>query len=159
MFVQNLLGPLTYNLQVHCCATFMDLVEKGVHLKKALIAKGELKYNNKNANPNLPNDKNKYWVKKKHITNDGIVDAKVVNTTCPTITLRGTQPQNTPLITPMPTTNSIQKYQDQGQPCQTRQFPKRCTYTPMGEPIELVLKKLLQKNIITLSDPKPYEPG
>lgn len=60
MFVQNLLGPLKYGLQVHCCTTFTDLVEKGVQLEKALIAKGELKYGTKNMNTNPPPDKNKY---------------------------------------------------------------------------------------------------
>lgn len=102
---------------------------------------------------------------KKHITNDGIVDAKAINMIGPAIRLKGAQPQNTPLTTLTPTTNAIknnqnsQNNQNQGQPCQTKQFPKRCTHTTLGEPIEVILKKLLQNDVNTLQDPKPYDPG
>jgi hypothetical protein len=30
MFIQTVLGPLKFTLQIHCCTNFMDLVEKGV---------------------------------------------------------------------------------------------------------------------------------
>lgn len=88
MFVQNLVGPLKYNLQFHYCTSFTNLVEKGFQLEKALITQGKLKYPSKNTNMNTTNDKNKYWAKNKHVTNDGVVNAKTVNKIGPTITLR-----------------------------------------------------------------------
>lgn len=122
MFVQTLLGPLKYGLQVHCCTTFIDFVKKGVQLEKALIDKGELKYGAKHTSTSLPTDRNKYQVKNKHITNDGVVDAKAINTMGPILTLKGASPQNTQMTIPTPIVNAIQNIynnqnnQNQGKP-------------------------------------------
>lgn len=167
MFVQTLLGPLRNGLWVHCRTTFADLVEHGVQVEQALIVEGKLKYGPKNTNPNFPlADKNKFWAKNKYVTNDGLVDAKVVNTMSPIITLKGTQPQNTQPMTQTYAASAIQATQNndyqnnqgQQQPRKIRQFLRGRTYTPLGEPIEEFLKKCIQTRVITLQAPRSYDP-
>lgn len=167
MFVQTLLGPLKHGLQDHYCTTFTDLVKHGVQVEKAHIIEGRLKYGPKNTNTSPPIDKKKYWVKNKHVTNDGVVDTKVFNAMGPMLTLKGAQLQNTKMTIQTHASNVVQKNQNnQGnqnnqnprQPQQPRQFSRSHTYTPLGDPIEEFLKKLLQNGVITLQDPKPYDP-
>lgn len=100
MFVENLKSKLKYPLQVHCCATFVDLVEKGMTLENFLIAQGELTYGNKNThNQQTPNDKSRFWSYNKNVTNDGVIDTKVVNKTGPTLTLKAPNVnKNTPYV-------------------------------------------------------------
>jgi hypothetical protein len=53
--------------------------------------------------------------KNRHVTNDDVVDAKMMNTTSSYITLARAQMKNFPLSTLTPTTNLISNNQDQGQ--------------------------------------------
>jgi len=62
IFVESLNTKLMHQLQIHCCTTFGDVVEKEIAIKKALIAKGAIKIFNKNQNnQNTSHDKNKFW--------------------------------------------------------------------------------------------------
>lgn len=93
---------------------------------------------------NTSNDKNKYWAHNKNVTNDEVVDVKAIHTG-PIITLRGPNTSNNPPHAPNQTTNTLQNTQEQKS---QRKFPARRKYTPLGEPIELVLKQLLQQKAI-----------
>lgn len=79
------------------------------------------------------------------------------------LALKGVQQQHqlTTTSTPPPNVpfNNQNSQNNQGQYRQLRQFPKGRTYTPLGEPIEEVLKKCIQNGVITLQEPKPYDPG
>lgn len=94
--------------------------------------------------PKFNNDKGKFWSQNKNATNDEVVDAKVIKKCHPTIYHKVPSTSNTPNTSNTQTQsqdktlNSIQNNQQ----CRGPPHTKR-TYNPMGEPIELFLKKLL----------------
>lgn len=142
-----------HQLQIHCCNTFEDVIEKGVSIEKSLVEKGLVKIFKENHN-NL-NDKGKFWSRNENSTNDGVVDAKAVDKVHPTIHLKGRSTQNTPTPSQDQTTNAVQNNQQHRGPLRAN-MPKQ-TYTPLGEQIKSILKKLLQSNVIKLPEVKPYE--
>lgn len=76
MFVENLNGELMSQIQIQCCTTFEEIIEKGVLIEKGPIARGLVKINKETPKPN--NDKGKYWSQNKNVTNDEVVDAKLI---------------------------------------------------------------------------------
>lgn len=88
------------------------------------------------------------------MTNDIVVDTKNINVGH-TITLEGSN------VTHIPneTTNVVQNNQERGKPRKTRKYPPRWQYTPLGEPIEYVLKKILQLKVIQLPPLQHNDPG
>jgi hypothetical protein len=99
------------------------------------------------------NDKRKYWAHKKKITNDGIVNSKMVSNIGPMLTLKAPNMTNVPNKMP----NAIQENQEHGQQRKTRNYPPKHQCSPLGEPIEFILKQLLQSKCIQLPPIKHYE--
>lgn len=153
IFIEILNIKLIIQLQIQCCTTFEDAIEKGVFIDKTLVAKGLVKIFKET--PNAPSDKGIFWSQNKNVTNDGVVKAKVVNQEHLTNHLKVSFTSNTPTPNHEQTMNVVQNNQQRRGPSQVN-MPKR-TYTPSGEPIESILKKILQSNDIQLLDIKTYE--
>lgn len=103
IFVEILNKELMIQLQIYCCNTFQDDIEKGISIEKVLVAKGLVKIFKENQN--APNDKGKFWSRNKNFTNDGVVNAKMVSKVHPTIHLKGPSTQNNPTPSHDQTTN------------------------------------------------------
>lgn len=142
-----------YQLQIHCHNTFEEVFEKFVSIERELVAKGLIKIFKENRNN--ANDGKKFWSRNKNLTNDGVVDVKVVNKIHPTIHLKSPSTSNNQPTSQNQYTNVAQNNQQRRGPPWTN-IPKR-TYTPLGESIESVLKKLLQSNVIQLLEIRHYE--
>jgi len=69
---------MAFHLQVHYASTFDEIIEKGVTIEKALIAKGLVKIYNKNNNDKTSNDKPKFWAKNKNTVGDGATNSKYI---------------------------------------------------------------------------------
>lgn len=96
------------------------------------------------------------------MTSDGVVDARVVNRAQLVALLQGpvdsfvsnkTQSQGSSIVS---TNATVVQFGNQRPP---RINTHRRNYTPLGEPIKSSLKKLIQTNVITLLEVRPYEPG
>lgn len=139
------MNPLFLNICRSC--------RKGSILEKALISKGEIKTYNKTQNSQgISNNKKKYWVRNKNVTNNEVGNTKAIHTSL-TLTLKGPNMPNNP---PQQIENSFQNTQGK---IPQRQFLARHKYTPLGEPIESILKQLLQSKVITLLEMKLYDLG
>lgn len=83
------------------------------------------------------------------MTNDGVVDAHTVNKTQLILSLQGPSQS----FSPHTENNTVSTNVNVAQTMNTK-FPRvnapKMNYTPLGEPIELALKKLIQTNMITL---------
>jgi len=55
----------------------MIVIEMGLFIEKAMIAKGQIKIYKDTPNSSYTMDKSKFWTKNKNVVNDGVVDAKV----------------------------------------------------------------------------------
>ena len=75
-------------------------MKKGASIEDALVHKGVIKINKDNANSNSSTDKAKFFSKNKNVTNDGIVDARTINTAQPKITLTNPNVVNTQKTNP-----------------------------------------------------------
>lgn len=76
MFVHNLNTDLSYQIQIQCPTSFSKVIEMGLFIEKAMIAKGAIKIYKDTPNSNYTTDKSKFWTKNKNVVNDGVVDAK-----------------------------------------------------------------------------------
>ena len=83
-----------YGLKIKSPSTIAKLMKKGASIKDALIRKGVIKINKDNANMNLSTNKEKNFSKNKNVTNDGIVDARMISTAQPKITLKNPNASN-----------------------------------------------------------------
>jgi len=128
IFVQNLHPELSFQLQLQSASTFDELVSKGTIIERALIAKGTIKIFRDNKDyPQNFNDKSHFWNKNKNVVNDGVVDAKNIQTMKAPINI---QVAST-------TTQPFQRMRQQQTSNPRRQF------TPLAEPMEVVFRKLL----------------
>lgn len=100
--------------------------------------------------------------KKISMTKNGVVDSHMVNKVQPVVSLQG------PVESFVPNKNHSQDNSatsmnanaaHSSNPIPPRINANRRNYTPLGEPIELALKKLIQTYMITLPEVKPYEPS
>ena len=89
-----------YELKIKSPSTITKLMKKGASIKDALIRKGVIEINQDNTNMNSSTDKEKFFSKKKNVTNDGIVDARTISTTEPKITLTNPNAMNTQATNP-----------------------------------------------------------
>lgn len=97
---------------------------------------------------NASADKPKFWSRNKNVTNDGAVDARVVNRAQPTLSLQGPNQnvnQSQANNTTTATTNAVQSNVVRPQ----RNMAPKINCTPLGEPIDATLKKSIQTNMIT----------
>lgn len=150
IFNENLVPPIKYPLQMQCLNNFKDITKKGIKCEKGLLEQEILKHH-KDSGPttNTSNERPKFWSRNKNVTNDGVVDARIVNRAQPTISLQGPTDKNQSQTS---NTNALQSNNPRiGAP--------RRNFTPLREPIESALKKLIQSNAITLPKAKPYELG
>ena len=69
-------------------------MKKGASIENALIHKEILKRNKEKTNTNSSNDKEKNFSKNKNVTNDGILDPRIVKKSQPQLTLKGVNPTN-----------------------------------------------------------------
>ena len=83
-----------YELKIKSPSTISKLMKKGASIEDALIHKGILKMNKDNTNTNSSNDKAKNFLKNKNVTNDDILDACMISTSQPQLTLKGANPTN-----------------------------------------------------------------
>lgn len=72
--IENLVPELMYELKIKSPSTIVKLMKKRVSIEDSLIHKGILKINKDNNNMSTYTDKEKFFSKKKNVTNDGIVD-------------------------------------------------------------------------------------
>lgn len=166
LFIQNLVLEMMYELKLKSPSTIEKLIKKGMNIETALMAKGIIKLNKDSDNTNNLGDKNK------NVTNDGVVDARAVNANQPPFTIKklsapnmSTMEQNqtpTSNVTQQPPYQQYtQQYnQQQGQqqnqqrkPFRSRDGPPQ-QFMPLGEPIESVMKQLIQAKFIKLPDIK-----
>lgn len=70
---------INYQLMMLCPRNFEETIEKGILIERALIARGVIKLYIPKDQPCTSNEKPKIWAKNKNVTNDGVVDAKVVH--------------------------------------------------------------------------------
>ncbi|GLJ07896.1 hypothetical protein SUGI_0076310 [Cryptomeria japonica] len=136
MFTQNVNKAIGYELRKACLSTFKDAIEKGLATEKVLIEQGVIKIIKENKENYKGKDKPRFWNKNKNTVNDGVVDANIVR---PKIIFSGSSSTNNQVNT------------------QTTSKSRR-KYTPLGEPLESVFKKLVANKIITIPDFPPYEP-
>lgn len=76
LFIKNSHPDMAHNFQLHCITTFAALVEKGLILERALVAKGQVKkiYDKEKSFGDKPH----YWNRNKNIVNDGVTNTKHV---------------------------------------------------------------------------------
>lgn len=73
--VRNLNTNLSFQLGLQYISIFDELILKGLNNEQKLIAKGSMQYYNQlSSSSNKPH----FWAKNKNVTNDDVVDAKVV---------------------------------------------------------------------------------
>lgn len=75
IFVTNAHPDMAHNLSLHCVITFLEVIEKGTIIERALIAKGKIKIYNPDKDKSS-RDKSCYWNKNKNFFNDGVTDTK-----------------------------------------------------------------------------------
>lgn len=63
---------------MHCVHTFEEVIEKGVQIEKAIVAKGTVKSQSKDNQNAKPTEKPKIFNKNKNVVGDGITDSKRV---------------------------------------------------------------------------------
>lgn len=145
--IENLVPDLMYELKIKSPSTISKLMKKGASIEDALIRKGILGTNKDNTNTNSSNDKPKIFSKNKNVTNDGIVDAHIISTAQPQLTLKGANPTNSQ--TPNQTTPQQQKTETS---TQEKRYPrtKDRKFTPLGIPLETALQQLLSNNFLQL---------
>lgn len=86
IFSDNILPLVKYPLKMQFFDTFKDITEKGLKCEKGLLEQGIIKNSKDVGVPsNASADKPKFWSRNKNITNDGMVDARVVNIAQPTL--------------------------------------------------------------------------
>jgi len=152
-----------HQLQIHCCTSFEEVIEKGDAIEKSHCQGYDQNFQQKSKHTLW---QKKTWAQNKNITNDGVVDAKAFRAS-PVITLQAppttnnqphVQQQQQPQPQPQPqqeAANAIQN--NQRRPPLRNNTPWR-NYTPLTEPIESILK-LLQNNLIQLPEIKQYDPA
>ncbi len=123
------------------------MVESAYRIEDVAIKKGDITINKDRINNGNSKDKGKPWNKNKYVVNDGVVDTP--KTKEPAFNL----------------SNAIYAAkQQEGLKPQTfdkgsKFAKKRCVYTPMVEPYEVVLKTLIANKLVTLPDnSRPYDP-
>jgi len=141
IFVQNLHPELSFQLQLQSASTFDELVSKGVIIERALIAKGTIKiFRDNKDSPQNSNDKSRFWNKNKNVVNDGIVDTKNIQTMRAPINIQAASPPR----------QSFPQRRNQRQTSNPRR-----QFTPLVEPMEVILRKLLQAGDVILPDAPP----
>lgn len=88
LFIQNLVPEMMYELKLKSPSTIEKLIKKGMNIETTLVAKGIIKLNKDSDNMNNSGDRNRFWYKNKNVTNDGVVDARAVNTNQPPFTIK-----------------------------------------------------------------------
>ncbi|GLJ20143.1 hypothetical protein SUGI_0365630 [Cryptomeria japonica] len=136
MFTQNVNKDIGYDLRKACLSTFKDVIEKGLATERVLIEQGLIKIFKENKDDFKGKDKPRFWNKNKNTANDGVVDANTVRLK---VIFSGSSSTNNQVNT------------------QTTSRSRR-KYTPLGEPLESVFKKLVANKVITIPDFPPYEP-
>ena len=148
IFTDNLLPDFGYKVQLQGPRTFEDMVTQAIHIEEFMIKKGELTFHKDTRQGSTSaRDKSKYASKNQEVVHDGVVD----------------------YITPKPTkvpfnlTDSLKAAKQAEKPPHDKQVsgnrprnswasrPKR-EYTPLGEPLDVVYKTLLQNKLITPLD-------
>lgn len=163
IFSENLIPPVNYPLQMQWLSTFKEITEKGVKCEKGLLEQGILKGSKDSSASNITGeDKPKFWSINKNVTNDGVVDAHVVNRVQPAVSLQGPTNSSSPNVnqsqvnnTTSTNTNVLQS--NTFKP--PRNSAPKINFTCLREPIDSTLKKLVQTKVITLPEVQQYEPG
>lgn len=78
-----------YELKIKSLSTIAKLIKKWSTIEDALIRKDILKTIKEKTNTNSSNDKALFFSNNKNVTNDGIMDAQMISTEKPQITLKG----------------------------------------------------------------------
>lgn len=77
--IAKLEGELSFQLKIQCITTYDQLIPKALNIERALIAQGYTPtYKDNSQSTSQRNDKPNTWAKNKNVTNDGVVDAKVI---------------------------------------------------------------------------------
>lgn len=64
-----------------------QITKKDLKCKKGFVEQGTIKYGTSINNTN--NDKSKFWSRNKNVTNDGVVDTRIVNKSKNIVSLQG----------------------------------------------------------------------
>ena len=155
IFADNLLANFGYKVQLQGPCTFEDLVTQAIRIEEFLIKKGELTlHKDTRQGSTSARDKSKYASKNREVVHDGVVDNITAKPTKAAFNL----------------TDGLKAAKQAEKPPSDKQVfgnrprnswatrPKR-NYTPLGEPLDVVYKKLLQHKLITpLDDSRSYDP-
>lgn len=157
IFISNLNDEMKFYLDVKDIDSFNDMITKGLKYEWSLIKKGLIKIYNEpkdGPHPCFNSDKPSFWNKNKNIVNDRVVDARTIKSAQPVVRFAGQNPPPQTNIVAPPNQGRITS-QDEPRP---RQQKPKCTYTPLGEPIEIVLHQLVSQKLVTLPKTSNYEP-
>jgi hypothetical protein len=77
--IANLEGELSFQLKMKCITTYDQLIPKDLNIERALIAQCYTPtYKDNPQSTSQNHEKPCTWAKNKNVTNDGVVDAKVI---------------------------------------------------------------------------------
>lgn len=160
IFISNLNDEMEFHLEMKDTKSFEEMITQGLKCERALIKKGLIKIYNEHKDgphPHYNRDKPKFWNKNKNVVNDGIVDARTMKIAQSVARFAGQKPP--------PNNNTINNPQNQGRNTQQEELKKKHqnykpkhTYTPLWEPIKMILHQLISSNLVTLPKTSNYEP-
>jgi hypothetical protein len=157
--IEKLEGELSFQIKMKCITTYDQLIPKALNIERALIAQGYTPtYKDNPQSTSQGHDKPRTWAKNKNVTDDGVINAKVIiNSQQSNPRSQSNTQHNTFVIQSQPTNNqNVHNINDQQAPPPHNKFPQKRKYTPLGGPIEVVIQKLIQANLITLPTYENY---
>lgn len=145
---------------------YNHLIPKMLNIEWTLIAQGgtptHLEHQDNQTSTSY-NEKPRTWATNKNVTNDGVVDAKVVISALKQNTQTYQQPQNNNWnnmqenAVSQPSNNQINNLNNQGGPSPWNKYAPKQKYTNLGESIESVMKKMVKKNLIKIPTYENYQ--
>lgn len=92
--ISKLEGELSFQLKMQCIMTYYQLIPNDLNIERDLIAQKHMPTCRDNRSSTSYNNKPRMWAKNKNITNDGVIDAKVVISAPQQKTHQKTYPQH-----------------------------------------------------------------
>ena len=77
--IAKLERELSFQLKMQCITTYDQLIPKALNIERALITEGYTPtYKDNPQSTSQSHEKPRTWAKNKNVTNDGVVNAKVI---------------------------------------------------------------------------------
>lgn len=78
IIIANLDTDLSFQLKMQHVSSYKELIPRGLNIERSLIAQEATQAYKDNQTSSNSNEKPWFWDKKNNVTNDGVVDMKVV---------------------------------------------------------------------------------